>query len=91
MSPQSQSEQETHLNMAADDRSIWEVFSDDPVMQGRLEKIDATLVRTTSNGNGKFYTIPAKQISFRMPAKPISEEKRLQLANQMRENRKRKV
>jgi hypothetical protein len=37
-------ERETHLNMVAGDRDIWHVYSDDPVMMARLERIGAKTV-----------------------------------------------
>lgn len=80
MSPQSQSEQETHLNMAADDRSFWEVFSDDPVMQNKLEKLGATLVRVSNNGNGKFYTLHTDQVLFRKGKPKRAPQTEAQLA-----------
>lgn len=66
-------EQETHLNMTGDDHKTWHVYSDDPVMQRKLESVGAALVRSTKDGLGKFYTLPANQISFR---KPLSEEQK---------------
>jgi len=61
-------ERETCLNMVATDRNTWEVFSDDPVMQGRLERIGAELVR--SEGPSKFYRLDARQVLLRkIPAK----------------------
>jgi len=80
-------EQETHLNMTADDRDTWHVYSDDPVMQRRLESVGAVLVRTTGDGNGKEYTLPANQLSLRKPPKPLSEERKAQLAMRMRSMR----
>lgn len=77
-------EQETILTMTADDRDTWSVFSDDPVMQRRLESIGATLVKVGSNGVSKFYTLPANQITLRQPPKPMSEERKAQLGDRMR-------
>lgn len=65
MTTLTQSEQETHLSMTADNRGEWHVYSDDPVMQRRLESVGATLVRPSTNGIGKHYTLRANQISFR--------------------------
>ncbi len=75
-------ERETHLNMTADNRDEWIVTSDDPVMQRRFEAIGATFVRAI--GQLREYTIPANQISLRNPPKPMSEERRAELAMQLR-------
>lgn len=70
-------EQETHLNMTADDRGTWYVFSDDPVMQRRLEKIGAVITKVMKDGVGKEYTLKASQVSLR---KEMSAEKKAALA-----------
>ncbi len=75
-------ERETHISMTADDRSKWTIGSDDPVMQRRFEAIGATLTRT--RGDWREYTLPVGQISLRNPAKPLSEERRVELATRMR-------
>lgn len=81
-------ERETCLNMMADDRSTWHCFSEDPVMQRKLEKIGAVLIRETANGSGKFYTLRANQVSFRKGAKiEISQERRDQAAARLRSMR----
>lgn len=77
-------EQETALTMSADDRSTWQIFSDDPVMQRRFESIGATLIKASPDGISKWYAIPANQISLRQPAKPLSDERKAQLADRMR-------
>ncbi len=64
-------EMETHLNVTADDRSVWQISSNDVVMQRRVEKVGAKLVK--QRGDTKFYTLPANQISFR---NPVSDEVR---------------
>jgi hypothetical protein len=75
MSELSNSERETHINMVADDRSVWAIFSDDPVMIRKLERVGAVLIRTV-HGGGKHYTLPANQISFRNPPRVLSDEER---------------
>jgi hypothetical protein len=77
-------EMETALTMCADDRGTWQVFSDDPVMQRRLEAIGATLVRPANNGIGKFYTLRADQVLLRKGKRELSEDTKAQLANRMR-------
>ena len=75
-------ERETCISMTADNRDTWHIFSDDPVMQRRFESIGATL--TKERGGSKWYTLPANQISLRNPPKPMSEERRAELAMQLR-------
>ena len=77
-------ETETHLNMTASDRSFWEVYSDDPVMQKRLEKVGATLVRVNKDGIGRHYTLSTNQVTIRKPIKPMSEERKAKLGDHMR-------
>ena len=79
----SNEERETHFSMTADDRSAWAVYSDDPIMQRRLESIGATLTRIAPDGLGKHYTLPANQLSLRNAPKPLSDERKAQLANQL--------
>jgi hypothetical protein len=62
MSPLSLEETETHLNMVADDRGIWYVYTDDPVMIRKMESIGATFVK--SSGPGKHYTLRSNQVSL---------------------------
>ena len=78
-------ERETHLSMAADDRSVWIVFSDDPVMMRRLDVI-AEVVRDV--GAGKEYRLRADQVLLRLVRKPPSDERKAQLAANMRRVRK---
>lgn len=77
-------EQETHLNLTADDRSTWSVYSDDAVMQRKLESIGAKLVRVSADGLGKHYTLRADQITFRKGKRELSPERKAQLAARMR-------
>ncbi len=79
-----QQEQETVLSMTADDRNTWHVYSDDPVMQRRLEGIGAKVVRVASDGIGKHYELPANQVTLRKPLKPMSDERKAQLGQRLR-------
>jgi hypothetical protein len=80
----SNAERETHLSMVAQDRSIWHVYSDDPVMLRRIEAIGAKLIRIAADGLGRHYELPANQVSLRNVRKPMSEEQRARLADRMR-------
>ena len=55
------SERETHLNLTADNRGVWEVYSDDPVMIRKLDKI-AQAHRETPTG--KYWMLSADQVRF---------------------------
>ena len=55
-------ERETHINMVANDRSQWEIFSDDPVMIARLDKIATAY---SAKGEGRFYRLSSKQVTLR--------------------------
>jgi len=80
MNTLSNAERETHINMTADDRGTWEVFSDDPVMIARLDKI-TTAVREVEGG--KFYRLPANQVTLRKPKKPLTDKQRQKLAERL--------
>ena len=80
--PLTLAERETRISMMADDRSTWSIGSDDPVWQARFEAIGATLV--SQRGEWKEYTLPANQISLRNPSKPMSEERKAELAMRLR-------
>lgn len=77
----SNAERETHLNMAADDRSAWIVFTDDPVMMRKFDGI-AEFIKTI--GGGKEYRLRTDQVSFRKGKRQLSETQRAQLADRMR-------
>lgn len=70
-------EMETHMNLSAADRGTWEITSDDPVMQRRLESIGATC--TGKRGVLKFYTLPANQVTLRNK-RELTDEQRAALS-----------
>ena len=82
------SERETHLNMTADNRNEWVVFSDDPVMMRKLDTI-AEFVKTV--GEGKEYRLRTEQLSFRKGKRELSAERKAQLAERMRSLRRNTV
>lgn len=86
LSDLSNAERETMLNMVADNRAMWNVYSDDPVMQRKLERIGAVVIKTETHG-GKHYELPANQVSFRRPPKPMSKERKAELAAQLAASR----
>lgn len=81
----SNAERETHLNLSADDRSTWEVFSDDPVMMARLDKIAEVAVAV---GGGKRYRLRADQVVLRTGKRRVSEAQRLQMVERLRNMRR---
>lgn len=52
-------EMETHLNMTADERGYWYVYSDDPLMIKKLDKIGEKLATSTY---GSRYRLAASQV-----------------------------
>ena len=69
----SKAERETHINMAADDRTQWEVFSDDPVMLRRLEAIGAECIGEV--GEGRRYRLAASQVRFYRPVQMTATQR----------------
>ena len=65
-------ERETCLSLVADNRLEWTVYSDDPVMIRKLDKI----ADGTAYGLGMKYTLLAGQVSLRKKRPPMSEEQR---------------
>lgn len=72
-------ERETHLSLIADNRGVWAVYSDDPVMMRKLEGIGARVVKV-EYGGGKHYELAANQVTLRKPPKPMSDARKTQLA-----------
>ena len=61
-------EKETHLNLTCDDRSQWQVFTDDPTMIKRFDSLGYQ--RQKQVGEGYTYSIAADNIQFvAMPKK----------------------
>ena len=61
-------EKETHLNLTCDDRSQWQVFTDDPTMIKRFDSLGYQ--RQKKVGEGYTYSIAADNIQFvAMPKK----------------------
>lgn len=75
------SETETHLNMVADERGVWHVYSDDRVMQVKLEKAGAVLVK--EHGDAKWYTLRSDQIVIRKGKRKMTEEQMRQAKERM--------
>lgn len=78
------SEQETHLNLTADNRQQWAVYSDDPVLIARLDKISEA-VRITATG--KHYLLAASQVKLRPLTRPLSDEERAIRAERLQKAR----
>lgn len=74
-------ERESHFNISAANRHIVEITSDDPVEQAKIEKVGCVAYQI--RGETKYYRMPRNQFSLRNPPKPMSEEKRQQLAEQL--------
>lgn len=78
-------ERETVLSMTGDDHFVWAVFSDDPAMVRKLDKI-AEFVRVV--GAGKEYRLSANQVTIKSRPKPLSAERKAQLVRQAESMRK---
>lgn len=76
-------EQETSLNMCATDRDAWTVYTNDLVMQGRLERIGAVLVAEL-NGGGRTYNLRADQLLFRKGKRHMTDAQRAASAETLR-------
>ncbi len=73
-------EQETTISMDATNRDLWLVYSSDPVMIARLDKIAKT-VKSDSWGN--FYRLKGRQVLLRLVPKKrvLSESHKAKLLN----------
>ena len=78
----SNEERETHLNMVANNRGEWIVFSDDPVMIRKLDKISTA---TTARDGGKYYTLKKPQVSLRKE-RILTDEQKKELSNRAKKN-----
>jgi len=72
-------ERETAIVGNASDRGVWRIYSDDPVMIGRLEKLGMKGVER-GDGIGKEFVVTANQVSFRRERVMSEEELRLRQA-----------
>lgn len=78
-------ETETHLSMVASNRKIWELFTEDIVVQRKMARLGIKPIRETSNGVGKFYSIPSNQISIRRArTTTMSEENKKKASERMK-------
>lgn len=74
-------ERETHISQCADNRSKWEIYTDDSVMMTRLNKI----AKGVPHGAGMKYTLDGNQVSFRRKRK-ITDVERARLSEQAKAN-----
>jgi hypothetical protein len=70
-------ERETHISQSADDRSVWEIYTDDPIWIERLRKlgIQEDTTRKTAEGLGKYFILPDNQLTIRRKRVVSEEEK----------------
>lgn len=78
-------EMETAITQAADDRSKWNVYSDDPLMVKRLQS-QGLIGTKVANSTGYEFTLPARWLSIRKP-REYSAEQREKMADNMRKAR----
>ena len=67
-------EQETVISQSADDRSAWRVWTDDPIMARRLEKLGAA--RLPSRPGCAEFELHADQVLIRRGKRSTSEATR---------------
>lgn len=78
-------EQEIHISMNASNPKLWEVYTDYPKWQRKLEKIGAKLIK--DDGVGKHYTLDSTQVSVKAKRKPMSAEARAAVAERLAKGR----
>lgn len=64
--PLADSEKETHLNMSAEDREVWFVYTDDEKMVALFDRIAA---EKTARGFGYTYKLDSSKLVFAKPEK----------------------
>ena len=77
-------ERETTLSLVADNRNLWHVFSDDPVMVNRLKRIGAVEVEGRPGETGAHFTLDASQVLLRKGKRTLSEASRAASAERLR-------
>ena len=79
-------EQETHISMIADNRGLWIVYSDDPVMIARLERIGAKLTEIAPDEIGRHYELRADQVLLRAGKRQLSDTTHREMAARLAEH-----
>jgi hypothetical protein len=69
-------ERETAIVQNAADRSRWIIYSDDPVMIAKLERLGMPCV-VRADGIGREYIVEANQVSFRRKRVMTAEQKKI--------------
>jgi len=69
-------ERETAVMQSADDRGTWKIYTDDPVMIAKLERLGMPCV-IREDGIGREYIVEANQVSFRRKRIMTEEEKKI--------------
>jgi hypothetical protein len=79
-SMRSPKERETAITMSSEDHSQWHVWTDDPYMMRRLDR----LTEGEPAGNGKRYTLRADQLLLRKGKRQVSDAQRRAGANNLK-------
>ncbi len=82
----SNAERETHISQCADNRAMWEIYTDDPVWQARLQKLGIEPFKTI--GEGMWCTVPAAQVAIRKAKRKLTEAESARLAERLSASRK---
>ncbi|RIK40324.1 MAG: hypothetical protein DCC55_15460 [Chloroflexi bacterium] len=73
-------ERETAITQSSEDHSRWEVWTDDPYWQRRLDRIAIG----RPNGSGKAYTLQADQVLLRQGRRQLSATERERRARNLK-------
>lgn len=82
-----QAETESALMQTADDRSVWRMYTADPVVIRKMEAIDAELLRDYDDHQGKLFLVRADQVIFRRGKRQLSETSKAALVERLHEAR----
>jgi len=77
-------ERETHISMSRDKPGEWDVYTDDPIMIRKFERIGLVAYHE-GKGGGKFFTLPDNQITIRKK-RVVSVEEQERKRAQIRKN-----
>ena len=84
-------EQETHLSLVADNRGQWVAFSEDPVLQKKLDRIADG--KPHGDAGGRVYILDKTQVSLRkkQPQRILTDDERRAIGKRLRSGRERQA
>ena len=75
-------ERETHISQSADDRSIWNVFSDDLVFHQRMERLN--IAPHKEIGEGRWYRLNRSQVRIVKAQKPLTDAQKAERVQRLK-------